>query len=81
MLLCLTTGQRGQTIHKFDVNYIQEMDDRYRITLCEKLKQSKPGGHLAPTDLLAYEDDKKLCVVEHLKEYLQHMKQLQKEHL
>ena len=33
MLLCLTTGQRGQTIHKFDVNYIQEMDDRYRIEL------------------------------------------------
>ena len=26
MLLCLTTGQGGQTIHKFDVNYIQEMD-------------------------------------------------------
>ena len=50
MLLCLTTGQRGQTIHKFDVNYIQEMDDRYRITICEKLKQSKPGRHLAPID-------------------------------
>lgn len=24
MLLCLTTGQRGQTIHKFDINYIQD---------------------------------------------------------
>ena len=33
MLLCLTTGQRGQTIHTFDVNNIQEMDDRYRITI------------------------------------------------
>lgn len=25
MLLCLTTGQRGQTIHKFDINYIQDL--------------------------------------------------------
>ena len=24
MFLCLTTGQRGQTIHKLDVNYIQK---------------------------------------------------------
>ena len=46
MLLCLTTGQRGQTIHKMDVSYIQEMDGRYRITICDKLKQTKPGRHL-----------------------------------
>ena len=38
MLLCLTTGQRGQTIHKFDVNNIQEMSDRYRVTIYGKLK-------------------------------------------
>ena len=80
MLLCLTTGQRGQTIHKFDVNYIQAMDDRYRITICEKLKQTKPGRHLAPIDLLAYHNDKKLCVVEHLREYLHRTEQLRKGH-
>ena len=40
MLLCLTTGQRGQTIRKMDVSYIQEMDGRYRITICDKLKQT-----------------------------------------
>ena len=71
MLLCLTTERRKQTIHNFDVNYMQEMDDRYRITICEKLKLSKPGRHLAPIDLLSFQSDKKLCVVEHLKEYLQ----------
>ena len=27
MFLCLMTGQLGYTIHTFDVNYIQEMDD------------------------------------------------------
>ena len=80
MLLCLTTGQRGQTKHKFYVNYIQEMDDRYRITICEKLKQSKPRRHLAPIDLLSFHSDKKLCVVEHLKEYLQRTKRLREDH-
>ena len=80
MLLCLTTGQRRHTIHKFDVNYIQEMSDRYRITICEELKQSKLGRHLAPTELLSFQSDKKLCVVEHLKEYLQRTKQLPDEH-
>ena len=56
MLLCLTTGQRGQILHKFDVNYIQEVGDKYQITVCEKLKQTKPGIHLAPLYLLAFKD-------------------------
>ena len=30
MLLCLTTGQRRQTIHKLDTDHIQEMEDRYK---------------------------------------------------
>ena len=33
MLLCLIKVQHGQTIHELDVNYVQEMDDRYRIIL------------------------------------------------
>ena len=43
-------------------------------------KQSKAGWHLAPIDLLSFQSDKKLCVVEHLKEYFQHVKQLPEEH-
>ncbi|CAH3172453.1 unnamed protein product, partial [Porites lobata] len=76
MLICLTTGQRGQTIHKMDVSYIQEMDGRYRITVCDKLKQTKPGRHLEPIDLFPYPNDKKLFVVEDLKEYLHRTEQL-----
>ena len=45
------------------------------------LTKSKPGRHLAPIDLLSFQSDKKLCVVEHLKEYLQRTKQLQEDHL
>ena len=58
----ITTVQRGQTIHKMDVSYIQEMDGRYRITICGTLKQTKPGRHLEPIDLFAYPNDNKtLC--------------------
>ncbi|CAB4032873.1 Transposon Ty3-G Gag-Pol poly, partial [Paramuricea clavata] len=62
-LLCLTTGQRGQTIHKMDVNGIQALPDRYRIIINDKLKHTKPGKHLAPIDLLAFPEEEKLCVV------------------
>ena len=70
MLLCLTTGQRGQTIQKMDVTGIQALPDRYRLTINEKLKQTKPGKHLAPIDLLAFPEEEGLCVVKTLEEYL-----------
>jgi hypothetical protein len=40
ILLFLTTGQRGQTIHKIHTNHIQEIPNGYRITIKEKLKQT-----------------------------------------
>ena len=80
MLLCLTTGQRGQTINKFDINYIQDLGDRYRITVHEKLKQTKPGRHLEPIELLAFAEDKALCVVQHLRKYIHRNDLLRKDH-
>ena len=80
ILLCLTTGQRGQTIHKFDINYIQDLGDRYRISVHEKLKQTKPGRHLEPIELLAFPEDKELCVVQHLREYIHRTDPLRKDH-
>ena len=80
MLLCLTTNQRGQTIHKFDINYIQDLDDRYRISVHEKLKQTKPGRHLEPIELLAFPEDKELCLVQHLREYIHRTDPLRKDH-
>ena len=56
------------------------MDGTCRITICDKLKQTKTGRHLELTDLFAYPNDEKLCVVEHLKEYLHRTEQLRKGH-
>ena len=76
MLLCLLTAQRCQTIHLMDIGYIQEMKDRYRIGFNSKLKQTKPGHHLEPMELLAFPSDRKLCVVEHLRMYLLKTKEI-----
>ena len=45
MLLCLTTGQRGETIHKLNTEHIQEMEDRYRIIVMDKLKNKLDQGN------------------------------------
>ena len=71
MLLFLTTGQRGQTIHKLDIRFIQELPNGYRITIQEKLKSTRPGKHLAPLELLEFPEEPKLSVTLHLREYLE----------
>ncbi len=70
MLLCLLTAQRCQTVHQFDINFIQEFESKYRITVQQKLKQSRPGKHLEPIELVEFVPDRKLCVVTHLREYI-----------
>ena len=67
MLLCLTTAQRGQAICSFDVNYVQEFEDKYKIMVMQKLKSSKPGVHLEQIELQAFKEDKKLCVLSALR--------------
>ena len=69
-----------QTIHKFDINFIQDLGDRYRISVHEKLKQTKPGKHLEPVELLAFQEDKELCVAQHLREYIPRTNPLRKDH-
>lgn len=70
MLLGLLTGQRCQTIHCMDIRFIQKINDCYRVTVQQKLKQTKVGRHLEPIDLLAFAEDSRVCIVLHLEEYL-----------
>ena len=75
-LLCLLTGQRSHTIHKFDTQFIQKLPNMYRVTVREKLKHTKPGRHQEPFEYLSYEPDKALCIYEHLSEYIERTKPL-----
>ena len=71
MLLCLTTGQRCQTIHFMDVSYIQKLNDQFGITIRQKLKQTEVGKQIDPIDLVALPEDLRICVVQRMEEYLE----------
>ena len=71
MLLCLLTGQRCQTLTKLDTQPMQTLPDRYIFTIREVLKTSKPGRHMEPLELVAYKPEENLCVVAHIKRYLE----------
>ena len=79
-LLALLTGQRCQTIHKLDINHMQQLPQKYIFTIEATLKQTKPGKHLEPIELVAFEN-KNLCIVEILNEYISRTQKLrQAEH-
>jgi hypothetical protein len=80
MLLCLLTGQRCQTVHSIDINHMQKMDDRYRITIRQKLKQTKIGKHIDPIELVAFNEEPRICVVQHLEEYIGRTAKLRDKH-
>lgn len=70
MLLALLTGQRGQTLHQLKVTDISfTIPDCCEIAVSAVLKTSSPRAHLKPMFFKSFEN-KKLCIVSHLKEYL-----------
>lgn len=77
MLLCLLTGQRCQTLSKFDITLMQKLPGKYVFTIGKKLKTTRPGKHLEPIELTAFEPDINLCVVTHLNQYLVKTKNVQ----
>ena len=74
-LLCLLTGQRNHTIHKFDTQFLQKLPNMYRVTVREKSKHTKPCLHQEPFEC-HNEPDKALCIYEHLSEYIDRTKPL-----
>ena len=48
--------------------------------LTGQLKQTKAGKHLDPIDLKAFADDPRICIVQHLEEYLKRTAQLRDDH-
>lgn len=60
-LLIILTGQRCQTIHKFHLNLMQKLPDRYVFAIGEKLKHTKLGKHQEPIELVAYQDTPLCC--------------------
>ena len=75
MLLALLSGQRGQSIHSLLVEDIKFKDTKC-IIVYSVLKQTKAGMHIPPLELDSFQNEK-LCIVSHLKAYIQKSESLQ----
>ncbi|CAC5422081.1 unnamed protein product [Mytilus coruscus] len=71
MLLALVTGQRIQTLHCVDLDFMKITKDNVIIEINEILKTSKPGKHLSPISLPAFVEDSRLCIVTVLNAYIE----------
>ena len=60
-----------QTIHLINLKDIKYVGDQVFIPIMQKIKQSKPGIHIYPLSFKTYSKDTKLCVVAHLKIYIE----------
>ena len=56
---------------KLDTAFMQELPMQITFTIGDKLKTTWPGKHLAPIQLLAYPADESICIVSHLKQYIE----------
>ena len=83
---------RGQTIHMLSIETMTLSETQCMFHINNHVKQSRPGTHLDPIIFNSYPTERKLCVVHHVKEYLnrtaklrskeckQHLISLQKPH-
>lgn len=70
MLLALVSGQRGQSLHALLVNDIKFSTHKCTVVYSSLLKQSKAGSHMLPL-VLDFFNNQKLCVISHLKTYIE----------
>lgn len=56
---------------------MKKLPGKYIFTIGEKLKTTKPGKHLEPIELTAFEADPKLCLVTNLNHNIAKIENLQ----
>ncbi|XP_074612234.1 uncharacterized protein LOC141866599 [Acropora palmata] len=75
-LLGLLSAQRCQTLYFLDIRNMVINSSTVKISIGDKLKQTKPGKHLHELEFPAYPTDICLCIVDVMKEYLERTKPL-----
>ena len=78
ILLCITTGQRDQTLFFMNIDLMKFEADKVTIFVPELLKQSRPGHHLESMVILR-DPDQEICVLSHLEQYIEKAKELRKD--
>ena len=70
MLLLLLTGQRGQSIHLLKVEDVIFHEDSLELQFSVVLKHTRPGVHQDNIRFQSYIQNKSLCIVSLLREYI-----------
>ncbi|XP_071478481.1 uncharacterized protein [Diadema antillarum] len=78
-LLALTSAQRVQTLSYLTLDNVKASKDCVEIAVADLIKQSQPGNVGVKVTLKAFPEDKKLCVVHYVKEYINRTSTLRKE--
>lgn len=77
-LIAVLSGQRCQTIANLSLTSMRLTDEKCTFNIDFCVKQTRKGKHLAPVELLAFRENKDLCIVSVLKEYLKRTEPLRK---
>ena len=73
-LLCILSGQRAQSIANLNLGFMHHTSDMYTFYIPEILKTTTPTFHQTPLEFDAFEEDKRLCAVDCLDEYIERTK-------
>ena len=76
MLLALLSGQRCQTLHLLSLEGMTLKAQQCTFKISEPIKTTKPGSKALEVQFKAYSTDLNLCVVHHLRLYLERTKPL-----
>ena len=71
MLIMLVSGQRIQTIQLLSLDNMKVRTSTVEFMMPCKVKQTKPGRHISNVIFKAYAPDRRLCVYNYLKTYLE----------
>ena len=74
MLIALLSGQRCQTIHCLDTEFMTITENKCVFRINSKIKQSKKGKHIKPIELIGFRENPNLCVVKTVNEYIKRTK-------
>ena len=78
-LMCLLSGQRAQTLASLILEDMHVDNDKCVFYISSLMKQSRPKFHTAPLEFLSYADNRNICVVECVNEYLDRTVQFRKD--
>ena len=76
MLIALVSAQRAQSIHQIHLDRMRWRKSSVELCFENTLKQNKPGNTGLNVTLDAYPPDRRLCIVNYMKEYVERTRTL-----